>query len=183
MKQSSLTNQEFRVVELALKGASQNEIGRQLGLNRVTAHRLVNREHIQEQIETLRAASMMKAWTQFDELLGEALTQLLAIMRSPMTEKRDRIRIALKLAQLGLEGGVLPTQQNLTVVAVGGGPDERGGTLHPAPVVVGHPHDDNHPDSGLDGRADNDTAASAAAEMDFPQRHGVSHHEENDQEK
>ena len=176
MKQSSLTNQEFRVVELALKGASQNEIGRQLGLNRVTAHRLVNREHIQEQIETLRAASMMKAWTQFDELLGEALTQLLAIMRSPMTEKRDRIRIALKLVSLGLEGGVLPTQQNLTVVAVGGAQNEERGTLHPVPVEVVDPDPLKLSDSDQGG----EIGAASALDPDPDNEAADRRHEEKD---
>ena len=120
MKQTSLTNKEFKVVELALAGLNQNEISRQLGLHRVSGHRLVNRPHIQQQIEELRAASMVKAWGQFDELLTEALSQLLALLRSPLIERRERIRIGLKVLELGLAGGVIP-QQAITILTTDGG--------------------------------------------------------------
>ena len=173
MRQSTHANKAARVVELALAGLNQAEIGRAVGIGRTAANRLIHRPEVAEELQALRAAAMLETWRQFGGLLQSSIEYLQSALASPLTDRNQKIRIASKMMELGLHGGPMAPQQAVTLfAALGGTRDEERG----APAVVAHPHPDN--DSGRGWPTDNDTAASAADEKDFPQRHGVLRHED-----
>ena len=173
MRQSTHANKAARVVELALAGLNQAEIGRAVGIGRTAANRLIHRPEVAEELQALRAAAMLETWRQFGGLLQSSIEYLQSALASPLVDRNQKMRIASKMLELGLHGGPVAPQQAVTLFAALGGAqsEERG---DPAPFVVTHP--DN--DSGRERPTDIDSGPDIGPMKRTFHNDTESHHEE-----
>lgn len=160
MRQSTHANKAAKVIELAIAGLNQAEIGRAVGIGRTAVNRLVQRPEVREELEALRAAAMLETWRQFGGLLRDSIAYLQATLDSPLADRNQKIRIASKMVELGLQGGPTAPQHAVTLFAAIGNAwsEERGDMPLKRFVEVPHaasaPHADNDLERSADDNAD-----------------------------
>ena len=92
----------LRLVESAAQGLRQNEIAASTGLSEATVSRMLRRDEIRAAIDELRAAALAKSGEQYLRLLETALLVLESSLTNPMVERHLKVKVALRLLELGL---------------------------------------------------------------------------------
>ena len=92
----------LRLVESAAQGLRQNDIAAATGLSEATVSRMLRRDEIRAAIEELRAEALAKTGESYLQLLEKALSVLDMALSSPLVERSLKVRVALRLLELGL---------------------------------------------------------------------------------
>jgi hypothetical protein len=109
LRETARTNKYTKVIELCLEGAKQVDVAREFDWSAATASRVVNSDHVKNQLPMLRAAALTQALTRFQNLLDKSFTVLESILESPMVERNLKARVAVRMVEVGLAMGMTPS--------------------------------------------------------------------------
>lgn len=117
MARKSSEIRHLQIIEAAAQGMTPTEMARDWGIHHSAVLRHMAKPEIQQGLMAMREAALQRSWGEFQELLDLSITTLRGLLESPLVDRRLKSRVALRLLELGMTGGVAP--ENATTVILG----------------------------------------------------------------